>query len=434
MTVSASRAAELCRRLVGWRSGIVKAVHQPPPLPGEPRVHAFAGRTCDLSHLGRPPGSTTCGGVGFSPEAALLACLGEAVERYCCQFAPPEMPLHPFDQAGAAAVDPAAWALFSEAQYAAEGFPFAPVGRETPLRWTPATSLTERREKLVPACMVYMPYSPREPEPLVAPATSTGLSCAADAEQAALRGLLEVIERDALAIAWLKRAAVWELCDVPGELLAPFSPGAIDYRVFDLTSDAGAYVYLALSAGPSDYGRLITVGAAAGIDPAAVLTKALLENAQGRLALMAMRRDEPDWAPAEDFSNVMSFHDHARVLTCRADLLDELGFLGARGRRRFPPGAARRFETAAEALAWCVGRLAELGLEVLVKDLTTCDVAPLGLRVVRVLVPGMQPLHGAHGLALLGGGRLARAAEVFGLEPAGVLAPGEYNPIPHPLP
>ena len=434
MIAATGRAADLYRQLVGWRTGIVKEMRELPHLSGEPDVFSFAGVMCDLSHLGRPAGATSCGGAGFVREDAVLCCLGEAVERYCCQFVPDDLLLFSHQDILPDAVDPTALALFSDDQHAFDGFPFEPVRGDTPLLWTEATSLTEHRPKLVPACMVYMPYPQKEGEPLVAPTTSTGLCCAPDLASAALGGLLEVIERDALAIAWLKAAGAWELSDLPDELLRPFHPETIEYRIYDLTSDAGVCVYLALSTGNSDCGRLITVGAAAGLDPAATLSRALLENAQGRFGLMSLQRGEPDWQPKPDFSNILAFHDHARVLTCRPELMGELTFLGACGRRPFSATPDRPVGSKGDDLSWCVDRLAELGFEVLVKDVTTPDVAPLGLRVARVLVPGLQPLHGAHPLPFLGGWRLERAAEVFGISPADVLPPGRFNPIPHPLP
>lgn len=434
MIAPGDRAANLYHQLVGWRTGIITRLCELPRLPGEPDVFSFAGIMCDLSRLGRPAGATSCGGVGLSRKDALLCCLGEAVERYCCQFVPENLELSSYQDTLPDAVDPTAFSLFSDEQYAFDGFPFAPACHDTPLHWTEAKSLTERKTKLVPASMVYMPYRQKEGEPLVAPTTSTGLCCATDLDSAALGGLLEVIERDALAIMWLKGAGVWELSDLPEALLRPFHSDNIEYRVYDLTSDVGICVYLVLSSGNSDCGRLITVGAAAGLEPTAVLSRALLENVQGRFALMSMQHSDPDWRPKTDFTNILTFHDHARVLTCRPELLEELAFLGARGTRPFMATPVCPVGSKGDELSWCVDRLAKLGLEVLVKDITTPDVAPLGLRVVRVLVPGMQPLHGAHPLPFLGGRRLERAAEIFGISPEDILPPDCFSPIPHPLP
>jgi hypothetical protein len=53
----------------------------------------------------------------------------------------------------------------------------------------------------------------------------------------------------------------------------------------------------------------------------------------------------------------------------------------------------------------------------------------LGLHVVRVLLPGFQPLHGNHRWAHLGGQRLRRLSAVFGTQ---VSQPLRWNRYPHP--
>jgi ribosomal protein S12 methylthiotransferase accessory factor len=50
------------------------------------------------------------------------------------------------------------------------------------------------------------------------------------------------------------------------------------------------------------------------------------------------------------------------------------------------------------------------------------------MRVVRVLVPGLQQLSGSHRYRMLGTARLHRIAAALGVESA------PDNPYPHPLP
>jgi ribosomal protein S12 methylthiotransferase accessory factor len=130
---------------------------------------------------------------------------------------------------------------------------------------------------------------------------------------------------------------------------------------------------------------------------------------------------------------VLTFEDHATVLTARPGLLDRLDFLGARGRRSFDSEASPRLCDTEAALERCVAGLRAIGVEALANDLTTPDISSLGLAVVRALAPGMHPISGIHPLPFLGGRRLARAHEVFGVGRDEVLPPGEFNPIPHPL-
>lgn len=67
-----------------------------------------------------------------------------------------------------------------------------------------------------------------------------------------------------------------------------------------------------------------------------------------------------------------------------------------------------------------------------VVDVTPDDVAALGVRVVRSIVPGFQPIHFGADQARLGHRRLFSAPHRWGLRerPAG---PADLNPDPHPL-
>jgi ribosomal protein S12 methylthiotransferase accessory factor len=77
-------------------------------------------------------------------------------------------------------------------------------------------------------------------------------------------------------------------------------------------------------------------------------------------------------------------------------------------------------------------RLYAAGHRVFVAELTTEDVATLGLSVVRAVVPGLHPLCAGHTYRALGGRRLRRALAESTLPQTGE-TPND-NPAPHPYP
>ena len=107
-------------------------------------------------------------------------------------------------QANFARIVPPDFALFSQAQYARPGFPFAPFEAETPVRWTSVVDLATGEEVRVPAPFVWLPYPYFRSggELPIAPASAAGLGCAHGLGAAALAGLCDVIARDALALFW----------------------------------------------------------------------------------------------------------------------------------------------------------------------------------------------------------------------------------------
>jgi ribosomal protein S12 methylthiotransferase accessory factor len=79
-----------------------------------------------------------------------------------------------------------------------------------------------------------------------------------------------------------------------------------------------------------------------------------------------------------------------------------------------------------------VERLSRCGYQVIVVNCSVPMVRDLGLHVVKVLIPGLQPLHAGHHYAALGGERLYQVPRLMGLAPSDRCR-GELNPWPHPF-
>ncbi|MGL5817027.1 MAG: YcaO-like family protein, partial [Phycicoccus sp.] len=115
-----------------------------------------------MRRVSRWANSTSCQGSAFDdPASARAAALGEAVERYCGNMLDTlpveygswdELRRRPVGRA----LDPEALVLYSDAQYAAPGFPFVRMTRDLPLHWVPGRSLTHDEPVWVPASMVYV--------------------------------------------------------------------------------------------------------------------------------------------------------------------------------------------------------------------------------------------------------------------------------------
>jgi len=70
--------------------------------------------------------------------------------------------------------------------------------------------------------------------------------------------------------------------------------------------------------------------------------------------------------------------------------------------------------------------------DALIVDVTPDDIAELGVRVVRGILPGFQPIHFGADQARLGHPRLFTAPQRWALRDA-VAQRGDLNPDPHPL-
>src|SRR5262245_22542408 len=70
------------RELVGRHAGIVRRVVPAVRSERDGELHAFAAELCDTSALGPERAVPIAAGGGRTAERAMMACLGEASERY----------------------------------------------------------------------------------------------------------------------------------------------------------------------------------------------------------------------------------------------------------------------------------------------------------------------------------------------------------------
>jgi bacteriocin biosynthesis cyclodehydratase domain-containing protein len=327
-------------------------------------------------------------GKGTSEVEAKAGAVCEAIERYCGRFRQdvPRLTGTLADR-GDAAVAPHELLLFSERQYAQRQMPGTPNGlrNDVPLRfdgnraidWTRVWSLTGDRPRELPSAFCWYGY----PDGNFCHADSNGCAAGITMEEATLHGVLELVERDSVALWWYTRGRV------PGVDLDSFSDRYVDElrerldRVgrelwaLDLTSDLGIPALVALSRRSRERPEQILLGFGAHLDPRVALTRAVTEHNQ----LFAVLESFPRAAGPE----FREWLDGAAVgaepwLRPRE---------GARARRLADFPALASADDIAVDVRTCVDRLAAAGLETLVLDQSRSDI---DVRVVRVTVPGLR--------------------------------------------
>jgi ribosomal protein S12 methylthiotransferase accessory factor len=429
-------------RMLSNRVGIVRKVAQGCTHAQDPRTFSCGIVAADISQFCPSANSSKGGGGGDSLIRALAATLGEAVERYSMFFYDKrKMILASYREVADDAVSPDLLRLYSQAQIDALG------GRsraqyfteDSRIRWVWGYSLTHERPRLVPASFVYMNYRYGDDEAIIGSNASTGLAAGLTVEEAILVGIYEVVERDAFTVAWLKRRHGRRLIvDNDGLthlLVDRFHAGhpRVSITAYDLTSDVAIPSIFMVMKRPAEFGQTVCVGTATRLEPAAALKKCCFEVGQAFPYFRFLLGQLKAWQPAADYSDVNSFDHHAIFYTKRPELVpDAFEFLDT-GVPEVPLSSMPSQATG-RVLAdvrRCVDLVRAVGLEVIVTDITTPDVRDIGMRVVRVMIPGMVPLHGVHRYPFLGAKRLAqfRAEGAWsGGDPAAI------NPYPHPFP
>jgi ribosomal protein S12 methylthiotransferase accessory factor len=384
--------------------------------PHDPQVSVCAGIVPHLHPEQTVP--LHVGGCGWSDEEASTACVGEGIERL---FA------YPTDQDAAIessyeewpleepAVAPERWVLFHPQQYGLAGFPFEPLTPRTRCRWICFREVLSGEPRWVPEEFAYL-FPRAGCGHRFCPATSTGLAAGAAGQPIALWALQEVIERDALLGAWwgaypveeFNQEAAWGL-----EVLDRLQRPNLRWRFFRIKSPFSQHVTMVTVEGEDREGFCHSIGSACRTSRRASWIKATLEAVQGRHYVRHLRQQRGTGVlrrPLETFA------DHAVYYSFHRDELNRTMLNRARP-------ASKETATLDESLPILCERLKEHS--VLVRNLTPPMLAGQGLdwRVVKVVVPGLQPLHGDERFAHLGG-RL--------WSPRGVEAWSEAPPHPFP--
>ena len=332
-------------------------------------------------------------------------------------------------------------ALYQPEQLKQQGFPWQPFTPDAPIAWTLGRSLLSDSDILVPAAMVYVPYHYlifRGDTPITQP-ISTGLAAGCSFSEAALSGLCEVIERDAFTLTWQTRMSRPRLArdSLPPStqaLVRRFSEVGIEVELVDITTDLhiSTVMTLALSDAPSS--PAVAVAAATATSPEVAINKSLEELAHTRKFARQILKYTPP-VPIDVVGahpQVMEQKQHLRFY-CSQEAMEFAAFAWASSEQRAVNDMPDRTQTTPEEeLDTLVNVIGAAGYDVIVCDLTTPDIASLGLSVVRAVVPGLNPLFMGYQNRALGGKRLYEVPQKLG-HPG--LEPGEPdNPYPHPFP
>jgi bacteriocin biosynthesis cyclodehydratase domain-containing protein len=356
----------------------------------------FLVRATQMQPLPTPPGSrdllqpSWVWGRGITPAAAETSCLGEAIERYSSVYQGNE------HSTGATlaqvdGISPNQILLFSGTQY---------DGRESwnathslahwvperldssqSIQWTEARSVLTGATKYVPSGCCYLRYPFRD-QPEYASADSNGCAAGRSLEDAILGGLLELVERDAVAIWWYNRlgkpAVDLASFGEPFLLLVreQFAAEGRDLYLLDVTNDLETPVYVAVA--PRRDGSELVFGSAAHPDSSEAARKAVGELAQTLY-----------WD-----TRLSSPNELRRWLT--AATLEDHGYFKPIGEVKSP--RMRPPRTVEDAIQQCTERLQAAGIETYFVDLTRPEIR---IPVVRVIAPGLR-----HFWARLAPGRL----------------------------
>lgn len=354
-------------------TGIFRTSGPSPREPWDPEVALWSG---SVMPRGPRTQELAAGGAGWTEESARAAALGEGVERFePCPRAGDLFRTSTFEGLGEEAVEPERWVLFHREQYAQPGFPFRPFTRSTSCRWAAFRRVPDGAAVWVPEEFAYLFL----PGHALAPGVSTGLASGRLDHPVLLRAAQEVVERDAVLGAWWGRYPLEEWPAAPDPRL---DRPHLRRRRFRIDTPHSAHATLVTIEG----GGLFGAGSAVRETRAASWEKSSLEAAH---ALAYARKLKAEMDPGE-VDRLETFAAHAAYYSFHPERLPSTPFAAAVE----PKGGEGDLEP--------LGALAErVGRPILYRLMTPPGID--GRLVLRVVIPGLQPLHGSAAFPQLGG-------------------------------
>lgn len=390
---------------------------------------------------GARPRQVSWSGLSLRLDESRVAGMLEGLERQAGQYPPARAPVREsFRGLAGRAMHPGLCFEYNRDSYE-RPLNLTRFDEDLEIDWVWGCSLFSGDPLLVPQQLVYYTRHIEDSEPKLIDNNSSGCALGSCLEEAILKGLLELIERDAFVIGWLRKLA-YPRIDLTGceDRRMNLIMDRLDYLNFDVALldgrlDIACPVVIAVARRRDDEIGAVAVGSCASPDATEAMRGALLEAATSIVELprLFLADEERIRALAADHYRVRTVSDH-QLLYALPEMAHQTRWMDASPVRKRPAdGDESGYHPGdiAQNLRHLLAQLRALGLkEAVFVDQTTREQRLLGLVTVRVIVPGLAPIDFGHPRNRAEHLPRLRSAPVA----AGLAAGGALNALPHPFP
>jgi ribosomal protein S12 methylthiotransferase accessory factor len=256
------------------------------------------------------------------------------------------------------------------------------------MEWVPGRDLMTGDIFYVPAGAVFFPYRPRRSAKFLYGFSDTnGLASGNTVLEATAYALSEVIERDVEKLSFLRRKGSFiDLKSFEHPLiliiLEKFQNAGINLYLKDITSEFKIPSYVAAIDDPITQNPLLLArGIGTHVDPEIAVIRALTEAAQSRCTFISGHREDltqDDYKKQKDYQKLKEEMEY---------------WFGENPKKSFKIPAKREKTTMVQDVITMLEAVAKKGFHrAIVVNLTRPE---LGVPVVRVIVPGLEPIMGS---------------------------------------
>jgi ribosomal protein S12 methylthiotransferase accessory factor len=375
------------------------------------------------------------GGVSFfSKEEAAIKALMEGFERYALTSPKGNIYFKKIKDISKPNISPFEIPGFSSKQRRLNSD--IRISKDDNIGWVSGINLNNDQQVLIPAQLVYLSYSGIEREPIIRIPISTG--CAADTSLigAITRGILEIIERDAFMIAYLNKMPLINI-DIQDSLeLSKVSNLVKKYNLeiknFEISLDHSIYVFMSIIIDYTGIGPSISVGLHAGLDPVQSLISAISEGfhnrSYSRSIINPLTKEKPE------SKRIRSINERANYWFSTNEI-HKLDFWLKNQKNQKSINNCQNFskKNNQKDLSFIMKSLKEISIHnVYYVDITPNIFDSYPIKIVKVIIPEMHPLHLDENFKYLDSERLFKVPKNLGyLHQKNDKK--NFNHIPHPF-
>lgn len=406
---------------------ILKHLYQNEPFPDEPRMYSYTAIVDRPNRFSDSQGDfpdANAGGFSFfSREWALLKCLVEAAERFCnvC-YRKKNLLYSSFNNLNQAALDPIIFTSDRKTRDKTFGF-------------VRGFNLTKNALCLIPAQLIYYSYHPHPHEQFLIEPNSTGAAGGFDHESTLLRGIYEIVERDAFMTVYLAkiktpRVDLIKLLKSPTfsekeklkKIIEQAQRYNLEVMIFDITTDLQIPSFLAVLVDRTGLGPSVSLGLKSSLSTEVAILGSLEEAFHTRpwMRRELLSRRSNSFSPKE----INSLTDRG-LLWLSPKMFGRLDFL-----LNSPPTPLSRNNfkgSSKQELRKITEVFSQKNMDIFWADVTLKEFKKISFFAYKVVIPRLQHLYLHESSKTIRMERLKEVSEYFGQKQL------KINQIPHPF-
>lgn len=399
---------------------ILKNISIPDNYPDEPQMYRYGSQLLSTKQFsdGHINNSSASGFSFFDKELALLKCLVEAAERFCTMcYRKKDLVVSTYGDLKKPAINPAI-------------FPKAKLSSGSKFQWSVGINLITREKTYIPAQLIYYTYLFIKDEPRLTELNSTGAAGGFEKDITILRGIYEIIERDAFMTMYLAKLPCppIDLGKIKNANVQKIVTAAnrynLEIKVFDITNDLKIPSFMGMVIDRTGLGPCVSFGLKSSLNPLIAILGCMEEAFHSR----PWARSQLNLRKSNKFKikpDNIRFLNERLLFWLSPTMLQNLTFLTDQPTKPIQLGSTQL--TIKTELQKVLDLLNEKKCEVFFVDTTLPQLKKSGFFACKIIIPQLQPLYLNETTREVRVNRLKNAALYKGIKKMKV------NTIPHPF-